>query len=248
MRTVALSPWRYFVTDLIIVGDIAGQYDALMRLLKKCPDYLPVSVGDMVDRGPDSKKVLEFFKEHGKALLGNHEHMMLDYGMRKYYEIGIWESNGGDATLKSFGVSKTKEYIHRRDKRKYIPDDIWEWVASLPYYMEVDDALITHAPIHFSYTLEECIEFTKRPFLEEYRDITGDMSIIWNRYMPKPLEGKYQIFGHNHYHGFLSSADFDCVLDNYEYGVCIDNTGRGELMALVWPTKEIITEPFKRVA
>ena len=44
-----------------------------MRLLKKCPDYLPISVGDMIDRGPDSKKVLDFFMAGGKAILGNHE-------------------------------------------------------------------------------------------------------------------------------------------------------------------------------
>ena len=62
-----------------LIGDIQGNYHTLRALLKQMPDEEPVSVGDMVDRGPRSKEVLEFFRLNGKALLGNHEHMMLDY-------------------------------------------------------------------------------------------------------------------------------------------------------------------------
>jgi serine/threonine protein phosphatase 1 len=62
-----------------LIGDIQGKYRTLLALLKQMPDDDPVSVGDMIDRGPHSMEVLEFFRNHGKALLGNHEHMMLDY-------------------------------------------------------------------------------------------------------------------------------------------------------------------------
>src|SRR5271165_2882948 len=88
-----------------IIGDIAGQYDTLLALLAKMPkDATPVSVGDMVDRGPKSKQVLEFFKNNGLAILGNHDHMMIDackYDM-KYYNNGAWFWNGGQRTVESF--------------------------------------------------------------------------------------------------------------------------------------------------
>ena len=65
-----------------IIGDIAGRYDELMLLLAKMPEAdLIVSVGDMVDRGPKSKEVIEFFMTNPKAyaIYGNHESMMYEH-------------------------------------------------------------------------------------------------------------------------------------------------------------------------
>jgi hypothetical protein len=60
-----------------IIGDIAGNFKTLEALLKKMPKEPVFSLGDMPDRGPRSKEVIEFFKTQ-KALLGNHEHLMID--------------------------------------------------------------------------------------------------------------------------------------------------------------------------
>ena len=68
---------------LYAVGDIHGESEMLCELLAKLPlvpgDRL-VFVGDYVDRGPDSKNVVEkliaFSKDHRcEFLLGNHESM-----------------------------------------------------------------------------------------------------------------------------------------------------------------------------
>ena len=40
-----------------LIGDIQGNYHTLRALLKQMPDEEPVSVGDMIDRGPRSKAV-----------------------------------------------------------------------------------------------------------------------------------------------------------------------------------------------
>lgn len=90
-----------------IIGDIAGNYKTLQALLAKMPPGTPVSVGDMVDRGPASKQVLEFFKTNGLAVLANHEHMMLhEFLGKKTYEPGLWLLNGGHATMTSFFPSE----------------------------------------------------------------------------------------------------------------------------------------------
>lgn len=60
-----------------IIGDIAGNFKTLEALLKKMPEGPAFSLGDMPDRGPRSKEVIEFFKTQ-KSLLGNHEHLMID--------------------------------------------------------------------------------------------------------------------------------------------------------------------------
>lgn len=60
-----------------LIGDIQWNYRTLLALFKQILDD-PVSVGDIIDRRPRSLKVLEFFRNHGKELLRNHEHMMFD--------------------------------------------------------------------------------------------------------------------------------------------------------------------------
>ena len=63
-----------------IIGDVGGQFEAFKRLLDKMPKEETVCVGDLVDRGPDSMKVIEYCIASGiKSLRGNHEDMMLDF-------------------------------------------------------------------------------------------------------------------------------------------------------------------------
>ena len=46
---------------MIIIGDVHGEYDLLMKLTKKLPKGRKLCfVGDLIDRGPDSKKVVDF--------------------------------------------------------------------------------------------------------------------------------------------------------------------------------------------
>lgn len=91
------------------IGDIHGcrtALDALLAALPLEPDDLLVALGDFIDRGPDSRGVLERLIElHGQGrlvpLLGNHEEMLLlarhDLAMRD-----TWLRYGGQATLASY--------------------------------------------------------------------------------------------------------------------------------------------------
>ena len=56
-----------------LIGDIHGNYQTLLALLKQMPDEESVSVGDMIDRGPRSRKVLEFFMKPPLAYLQHGE-------------------------------------------------------------------------------------------------------------------------------------------------------------------------------
>jgi serine/threonine protein phosphatase 1 len=99
---------------LYAVGDIHGELALLDELLEKLAvqdgDRL-VFLGDYVDRGPDSRGVVERLiglRERVPCtfLLGNHESMFLDFlGFRgeSYFGGDAFLSNGGDRTLASYG-------------------------------------------------------------------------------------------------------------------------------------------------
>lgn len=117
----------------LIVGDLHGRYDMFMRLLDRV-SYDPTkdiiySVGDMIDRGPDSVKVVEFFQqERCYAIKGNHELMLLD---DEWWDT--WLANGGTECL--------------ADLERHGYDYRWlrNQVRDLPWVIEVGDDNEEHA-------------------------------------------------------------------------------------------------------
>lgn len=106
------------------IGDVHGCVDRLESIhamiradLGERPVARPtvVHLGDFVDRGPDSRKVIELLMQPWPDgdrpppvvvdLMGNHEAMMLDaLATGSHAAADLWLSNGGIATLQSWGV------------------------------------------------------------------------------------------------------------------------------------------------
>jgi len=94
------------------IGDIHGEIGLLEKLLSAILKHNPrelTFVGDYIDRGPHSRKVVDRIMELELpvvCLMGNHELMMLNayedspFG---YNPMELWYRNGGEATLQSFG-------------------------------------------------------------------------------------------------------------------------------------------------
>lgn len=86
--------------DDYVVGDIHGMYDLLMENMSKVnfnydSDRL-FSVGDLIDRGPDSEKCLNLcYEPWFFSVKGNHEQMMFDSVVYKHVDGGMWLANGG---------------------------------------------------------------------------------------------------------------------------------------------------------
>lgn len=86
--------WRH----VWVVNDIHGCYQRLMDELKRRHfnpyEDLLISVGDMIDRGPDSVKSLQLINEKWfRAVRGNHEQMALD--SLDNNDFSLWTMNGG---------------------------------------------------------------------------------------------------------------------------------------------------------
>ena len=93
----------------IIIGDVHGHYDTLTYLLEGIApnsDDEIFFLGDLIDRGPDSAKVVSFVMENKyPCLLGNHEQMLLDaIGTGKIAPnlLQGWIYSGGYNTLLSY--------------------------------------------------------------------------------------------------------------------------------------------------
>ena len=125
-----------------MITDIHGCVQTFKALLDKVGfskmDELYL-LGDYVDRGPDSKGVIDHIMtltQQGykvRALWGNHEEMLFN-------DIqGVGWSGGMHETLRSFGVS------HAID----IDDKYTKWLKQLEYYVEVDRFILVHAGLNF---------------------------------------------------------------------------------------------------
>ena len=108
-----------------VIGDIHGCYDEFIELTKQIgitDDDLIISLGDIVDRGPKSVELFEYFRKRKNSivLMGNHE--------RKHLK-GI--------------LSYSQEIVKVQFGRKY--NEFLHWLQSLPYFYETDSAIIVHA-------------------------------------------------------------------------------------------------------
>ncbi len=106
-------------TRVYAVGDIHGCLEQLLALQEAIQEDAAASeakrkvvvyLGDYLDRGPDCRGVIRQLIEQPLAgfesvhLMGNHEQFLLDF-LRKSEVMRIWLLNGGDETLRSFGVN-----------------------------------------------------------------------------------------------------------------------------------------------
>lgn len=213
-----------------VIGDIAGNGNTLERLLDKMPKQETILLGDLNDRGPNTKKVYEIAMNNPniKVVASNHGHLMTDaYRGNEYYDEGIWLLNGGGFTLKSFLPDRAKKikkltntYLSLysgfnitlyRNLVKELPEEIIEFEESLPKYILKDKTLFTHAPLHPAMTLEEA--------LDEGTHASGDKcetSILWN--IKQPIQRKeydLQVFGHTK---FITPEQYE------DWGLCMDTT------------------------
>ncbi|MEM9352014.1 MAG: metallophosphoesterase family protein [Planctomycetota bacterium] len=101
---------------VIAVGDIHGclaALDALLGVVTLEPGDLLVSLGDAIDRGPDSRGVIDRLLELKRTgflvpILGNHDQMLLEYLDRR--PTGVWLTHGGQETLESYGGEVDPEH------------------------------------------------------------------------------------------------------------------------------------------
>lgn len=128
---------------LIAIGDIHGHSNALRGLLdqlRPAPADTVVILGDCVNRGPDSREVLNCLLELRQdcrlvSILGNHEEMMLD-SRNDRMVLERWMIHGGEATLRSYG-----ELLDPQN----VPESHWDLLSNFVPFFETDNFIFAHA-------------------------------------------------------------------------------------------------------
>jgi serine/threonine protein phosphatase 1 len=171
--------------DTYVVADVHGMQDKLLDLLERIPicveDDTMVFLGDYVDRGPNSRGVLDTIlglMESGLRVIclrGNHECMWEDY--LKDREALLFLYNGGVATLKSY------HQYPAAGPEVVLPDRHRLFLAELQPYHEMEEFILVHAGL--------------RPGIPLQQQQPNDLYWIRNEFIFSDYDfGKTVVFGH----------------------------------------------------
>jgi serine/threonine protein phosphatase 1 len=199
--------------SMIVIGDVHGCYKTLMALIEKLPKGINYClVGDLVDRGPQNRAVIDFVRSNNiPCVVGNHELLMESNDPEMSQ---CWYMNGG-----------------RETRREYENDSDFEadreWIRSLPLYLEfhdIKDANDQHLVVSHT-TLEE---------FWYYRDkMHTRFDAVWTRnHYPSRIDGVFNIYGHTPVKkpvikDYFANIDTGCVYGN--------SMNLGTLTALQFP-------------
>lgn len=176
------------MTRTYAVPDLHGRWDLLEIALAEIEEEAPgtvVFLGDYVDRGPGSQKIVECLIDGPRpgwrwvCLQGNHEEMMVDTLTGKR-DPERWLVNGGDATLRSYG-QRGEGY-----EPGIVPVAHIAWMASLPLLHRDVHRVYVHAGVDANAPL----------------DAQDARTLLWSRYPKEHAEGHsglHIVHGHQPY-------------------------------------------------
>lgn len=212
---------------IVAIGDIHGCVRSLKTLwnnLKPHKDAIHVFIGDYIDRGPDSKGVVDFLLEiqyDRKCIFlrGNHEQMLLNALHSGDHEL--WMYNGGEMTLQSYDNPK---------KISDISSDHLAFYENTHHFYESDEYFFVHAGAPPHQTLEE-----------SKHDPKSNHYFLWGRDHLNAFEVPWEktvVFGHTPrpypiQKNRMIGIDTGCVYSELGYG---------KLTAVVLPEKEFIQQ------
>jgi serine/threonine protein phosphatase 1 len=154
------------------VGDIHGCLDKLRRLLEACAAHAGdrparyVFLGDYIDRGPQSRGVVEFLIDWQRArpgavvcLMGNHEAMAIA-AHESVRALPLWLANSGATTLRSYAESGGR-----------IAPEHLDWLRALPLCHDDGLRFFVHAGVDLTAPLDrqepETMLWVREPFLTD---------------------------------------------------------------------------------
>lgn len=188
-------------THIYAIGDVHGKASLLLQLCDKIYDDAQkhennvkiIFLGDLIDRGEDSRGVIEIILSLIDAgidvtpIIGNHEYYLLKF-LKNSQDHRDWMMWGGSETLKSYGVIFTKpdntpynfDELAQQLKAN-IPQTHMDFYNSMPHYHEAGDYFFSHAGLRPNLALSEQtvddLTRIRRDFLQH--PVTHDKTIVF---------------------------------------------------------------------
>ena len=170
----------------------------LMEAVQPSPEDALIFLGDYVDRGPESRSVIQWLIDQRAhlqltCLRGNHEVMMIE-SREDRWMYDRWREFGGLETMLSYGVDYFADW-HAR-----LPGDHWAFLLGTPIYHETDSHIFVHG------SPEPLVDVSQQ----------SERVLIWKRIdtLEPHKSGKIIICGH--------TPQRSGVPWNLGFGVCID--------------------------
>ncbi len=146
-----------------------------MDFVKPTAEDQVVMLGDYVDRGPDSKGVIDYlirwpWDANLITLKGNHELIMEEANNSPEHYL-YWCNVGGADTLASYG-----------GKLSQVPEAHWDFISQCEPYYETSDQIYVHGGVDY-----------QMPIAEQ-----NEEEMLWRRFpdAKKHSSGKYVVCGH----------------------------------------------------
>ena len=147
---------HYRDRHVAVIGDIHGSARLLEELVDKLRGSYPgirmFCLGDVCDRGPRTKRVMDLLLKHDIAgVMGNHDLWFLRWAMGNGFDSSaLGDAMGGSATLRSYGVEGRSPRVVE-DQRWRVPRHHWRFLSlnSAALDLQVDDQAywVVHAGI-----------------------------------------------------------------------------------------------------
>jgi serine/threonine protein phosphatase 1 len=202
------------------VPDLHGRYDLLRLAIDRITLHSRghvtkiVTLGDYVDRGPNSRQIIDFLINWSSseltliALKGNHEAMMWQC-CRNLSEMSWWLGNGGDQTILSYDRSASGN-----DDAEVIPPGHLHWIETLPLMFVDQHRVYVHAGVDPTLPLHQ----------------QSEQTLLWKRYPATFSKG----FGSRHVvHGHDAQSDGPVV-----------TKGKTNLDTWAWKTGRLVVGVF----
>nr|BCJ78213.1 hypothetical protein [Niallia circulans] len=216
----------------LVISDIHGEIDKLNKLLELA-GYDPqrdqlILLGDYVDRGPDSRrvveKVMELHRDGAIVLKGNHDYMMVKAFERDPVFIDRWFRNGARATLSSYGHAGAETEVPTPETME--PTELLKehlsFLDGLQTYHESEDTIFVHAGVHPETKLAETDPYVLMWIRDEFhKGYRGAKTVIFGHTITKNLHGKPEVYyGENNIIGIDGGAVYGGFLH------CLELPGR----------------------
>lgn len=176
------------------IGDVHGRLDLLRTLIRTLEADAAglardatrmVFLGDLIDRGPNSRQVLELVRflqcrdpRRVEVLLGNHEEMLLAAVAGEPAAQRLWLRTGGDATLRSYRLDPD-EFVafpplkRARLLRQAVGQRMVDWLEARPVAWQSGSYYFCHAGVRPGVSLDkqrrEDLLWIRGQFLESTR-------------------------------------------------------------------------------
>lgn len=220
----------------LILTDIHGSYKTMLAMIDKYGNgRQPILLGDLIDRGPHSREVVEFaINNRIPTVSGNHEdlamayseHAKLGYKNRcgQHYDDDVWLANGGIEAMESWDLDFTIGAT--------LPKRVLDWFSKLPPYIVIDEENNGRKLLcsHTGYGLDA--------------DKDNWLRALWGRYpndgefthfAGEPIDdGYFRVFGHTRVREPLSGPGWINIDTGCAY------KGYGKLTGLLWPEGETV--------